>query len=354
MKDIQGLWPGIFLVFLACFPINSQAQTCEEESCFCDQNPAPAGIMVSHLHKKNQWMVSYRLMHMKMGSSLQGDKSVEDSKVLSSYLMTGKSMQMDMHMLMAMYGISDRLTVMTMVNFSRQQMEMSGLSGSGMGTHHHSSTETGHMGTQTQGLADTKVSFLYGLLSDGKHSLIFQAGLSLPTGSVRLKDGADGMYSGGLLPYCMQPGSGTWDLLPGISYGYSNGSFSVGSQLMAVVRSGDNGLGYRLGNEVTLNQWAAWTWNSHLSSSFRIEGISSGKIRGRTGSLDPVMEPSADPANYGGFRLNGFAGVNYFFSPAFFPDQNLGLEAGFPFYQNLNGIQNRNRFGLFASWSVLF
>ena len=42
------------------------------------------------------------------------------------------------------------------------------------------------------------------------------------------------------LPYSMQPGSGTFDLLPGISYRGRAGAFSWGGQIGGVLRLGRN------------------------------------------------------------------------------------------------------------------
>lgn len=62
-----------------------------------------------------------------------------------------------------------------------------------------------------------------------RHCLHFNAGLSLPTGSIDKQD-ATPMGPNSKLPYPVQLGSGTYDLLPGLTYNGQDRDLSWGAQ----------------------------------------------------------------------------------------------------------------------------
>jgi hypothetical protein len=346
-------WLAVFCLFVF-LPLNLFGQLCDEESCNCHQNPAPAGVMISHLHEKGQWMVSYRFMHNQMQGLRDGTSSVSDETVFSRYLITDKYMAMNMHMVMAMLGISDQITLMAMINFNQMNMSMGMLPGT-VGSHSgHMHSGSSAMEMHASGLGDARLSVLWNVLKRGGHHLIASAGLNVPAGSVRLRDADDGMYQGGFLPYSMQPGSGTWDFLPGLTYTRTNAIWTASMQIQGTIRPGINAQGYRMGHELSLNGWVARNWTPSFSSSVRVEGLQSGKISGRMTGLDASMEPSADASTYGGLLVNGFIGLQYAFRSGFLRNQKLGAEYGLPFYQKTNGIQMQSKQGLFAFWSFQF
>jgi hypothetical protein len=149
-------------------------------------------------------------------------------------------------------------------------------------------------------------------------------------------------------------GSGTWDLSPGLTYTWQTGLWTASTQIQGTIRPGNNVQGYRLGHELNINGWLARNWTSSFSTSFRVEGIQSGKISGQMPGLDASMEPSADPSAYGGMLVNGFIGVQYAFASGILRNHKLGAEYGLPFFQKTNGIQMQSKLGLYASWSFQF
>src|SRR4051812_17366128 len=94
------------------------AGSCDSVECACTESDmSPAGIMAGHRHVKGEWMFSYRYMNTYMKGRLSGRQSISDEMVYRQYIMSPEKMTMQMHMLMAMYGISDRLSVTAMVNY---------------------------------------------------------------------------------------------------------------------------------------------------------------------------------------------------------------------------------------------
>ncbi|MBP9924104.1 MAG: hypothetical protein KBF92_09760, partial [Bacteroidia bacterium] len=88
------------------------------------QDASPAGVMISHAHPKGGWMFNYSFMHMNMGGNFKGNEKISNEEIFNSYLMAGTSMKMDMHMLMAMHGITGRFTIMVMANYVSNSMDM--------------------------------------------------------------------------------------------------------------------------------------------------------------------------------------------------------------------------------------
>ena len=84
---------------------------------------APISVMGDHMHEMGEWMVSYRYMSMEMEGLLSGTSSVTSNSQLGTMMMPGDfdmvptKMTMDMHMLGTMYAISDKWTLMGMLNY---------------------------------------------------------------------------------------------------------------------------------------------------------------------------------------------------------------------------------------------
>ncbi len=328
---------------------------CEVGGCCCSDDPTPAGVMISHVHKKNEWMLSYRYMGMGMKGLVSGTASVDKESVFVNYLMAPDDMRMDMHMLMGMYGITHRLTVMAMLNYNSNSMQMSMFDA---GVHNHpgmGSSQGAMHPMKTSGLGDTRLHALYSFVNRASHQVVASAGVNIPTGSIQKKGGGDEMiYANERLPYSMQLGSGTMDVLPGITYLYQQGKITFSAQATAVMRMGRNAAGYTLGNESVFGSWAAYRWLSFFSTSLRVEASDAKRIKGYDESMYYFSEPSANPYNYGGKRVNVYAGIVLQPKSGILKSQRLSFEYGIPAYQDLNGIQMKQAQTMNASWSMNF
>lgn len=328
---------------------------CGKPFCCCTDDPTPAGVMISHVHEKNEWMVSYKYMNMYMNGVLSGTKQIDKNELFVNYLMAPEKMQMDMHMIMAMYGITDNLTLMTMFNYQATSMDMA-MFVAGGGHNHNGATgnRTGHA-MRTSGIGDIKLHAIYALINNGNKQLLISTGINIPTGNIELKGaGNDMMYPNQHLPYSMQLGSGSFELMPGINFMSQRGAITFSSQLSSTLRTGYNRIGYKLGNETSLNTWLAWQWNGYISSSIRIEGVISDRISGYDPALYYYNEPSSNPYNYGGQKMNCYIGSLFHFKKACMKKSRLAIEYGIPVYQYLNGLQMELKSTLYASWSITF
>ena len=167
---------------------------------------APITVMGDHMHAEGEWMLSYRYMTMDMEGLLRGSSNVSTNSMLTKnggdYAMLPTKMTMDMHMLGAMHAISDKWTLMGMLNYLDNDMDMD------MGAMKMVMKSS----AKSSGFGDIKFSGLYDLASwDNGRRVHLNVGISAPTGSIDEKSADD------ILGYGMQLGSGTWDFLPAIT-----------------------------------------------------------------------------------------------------------------------------------------
>jgi len=285
---------------------------------------APIGVMGDHLMRKGEIMLSYRYMNMDMDGNRTGTDRVDVP--LTDYMVSPTSMTMDMHMLGAMYAPSDRLTLAVMLPFTSISMDhirnMDGLA----------------FTTESSGIGDVKLAALYGLYARPGRDLIFNFAISAPTGSIDETDDTP-MMANAHLPYPMQLGSGTWDIIPGLTYVQLYDSWSWGAQGLYTLRTGSNDNGYTLGNKLNLSAWVAKKVAQSTSLSFRLNGLDWDNIDGSDNKLllMPSMVPTADPNLRGGTRVDALVGIN-FVTPGL-KSLRLAAEAGAPVYQDLDGPQ---------------
>jgi hypothetical protein len=195
---------------------------------------------------------------------------------------------------------------------------------------------------------------LYSLVTRKEHFVILSGGFSIPTGSINKKGSSDNtMYPGTGFPYMMQSGSGTFDFMPGITYVMKKNKVTCSAQVLPALRPFYNSIGYHRGNELTVNTWAAYYWFPWMSSSVRLEGYTAGAIKGSDPQVFAVMEPGANPLCYGGNRVSGYAGLNFFITKGRLDNNKFSVEYGLPFYQNLNGPQCAAHSTLYVVWILV-
>jgi hypothetical protein len=123
LKIYVLLWLTLAMAILTRIQAQpADSRFCASHSCCGSDDATPAGVMISHLHAKKEWMFSYKLMTMNMSGIMSGTQSVNQESVFANYLMAPRNMQMNMHMLMGMYGITNRLTTMVMVSYNATSM----------------------------------------------------------------------------------------------------------------------------------------------------------------------------------------------------------------------------------------
>ncbi|MFT4582818.1 MAG: hypothetical protein ACI915_002052 [Gammaproteobacteria bacterium] len=324
---------------------------------------APIGVMGDHLHDAGEWMLTYRYKYMDMqGNRRDTDRISADTIVTSipnrffgrpmqppTLRVVPTEMRMEMHMFGGMYAPTDWLTVMLMSSYVEKEMDHVTYRGP-VGT-----TVRGGFTTASSGIGDTRITGLVKLMTADQHNVHMNVGGSIPTGSTKERDRILtplGTTRIARLPYAMQLGSGTFDLLPGLTYTGNHGRTGWGSQYSGTVRTGhDNG--YRWGDRHELTGWLSYQPISAISGSVRLQYETMASIDGID---DRIVAPvqTADPNNYGGDELNILLGLNIAGQSGWLRGKRLALEVGIPVVRDLNGPQLESDVSLTAGLQIPF
>ena len=303
---------------------------------------APIGVMGEHAHKQGEWMFSYRAMQMDMSGNRDGSNNLSRTEVLADFVVAPTKMSMNMQMFGAMFAPSDKLTLMVMVPYLKLKMD-------------HVTRSGARFTTRSSGFGDIKIASITTLKKSAHSQLLLNLGISLPTGS----NTEEGVTPAGKarLPYPMQLGSGTYDLMPGLTYLVKQQNYSFGLQTIATIRTGSD-QGYRLGNRLDSSIWVAKPLNGSTSVSARLSAQAWGDIDGADSKISQTLSPmgmgpfpsvpTAQPNLRGGRQINLALGANYLVGSGPAKGHRLAIEITAPINQHLDGPQ------LATDWSASF
>lgn len=309
---------------------------------------SPNGVGGGRVIKPGQLMLSYRYVRTQKNKLLMGDDGVSPTKVATmrnhfaerpgqpaTYRSAPEHMTMQAHLFGAQVGLTDDLSAMIGIPYvikERTAVTFEGPTGT---------TELGTFENKTSGIGDVAVSLLYKLHDDPIHHLHLMAGLSFPTGSIR-KDGKtlqpDGTTSRRRLAYGLQLGTGTYNLLPGLTYWGAHGDWHWGAQAMGQINLGENDEGYTVGDRACVTGWGGYTLGYGFTTSLRLSQEYTGDIDGNDNSIMGASS-TTDPNNYGGWKTLASLGLDYRVPGGPLKGVNPGIEFTLPLYQNLNGPQ---------------
>jgi hypothetical protein len=305
--------------------------------------------MGGHVHEQGEWMFEYKFAQMYMDQLRVGDQRVTD--MAAAYNATGDNfavlptnMNMDMHMIHMMYGLTDNVTLYVMPMFMSLTMD------------HRRGPRTGMDGTffrtHNEGFADMPLGALWRVFDGEIDEVIVNLGASAPTGNIDvIVPGTTGEF-----PYPMRLGSGSFSLRPGVTYRLYTEKHSFGAQLQTNLPLYTNYTGYQLGNRYALNFWMTRTIGAarKLAFSFRTEHVWQENIHGQDRDLAMAaannIVSTVRPDMQGGYWLNLGYGVMYMLPEG----SRLNFEMTQPIYQFVDGIQLETDWQLFASWSKAF
>jgi len=291
---------------------------------------APISIMGDHMHKKDEFMVSYRYMFMGMdgyqsGSSSSNYTEARKNPLGGNYMTVPEEMDMKMHMIGAMYAIDDDITLMIMGSYIDNEMKVK--------KHMNKATKT----LESSGWGDTKFTALKNLHHDRNFKLHGSLGLSLPTGSITKKD-VMFKTTEETLGYNMQLGSGTYDLLPAFTAVLLEEEYSFGAQISSVFRIGQNSKDYALGDIYKANIWFAVPFNEDKTSiSIASQYKYQDKIEGSHKDIKTIMSFAQDRESSGGKAIDVSVGLNHIFTDL--NNVRLSIEYIMPTYNDVNSVQ---------------
>ncbi len=296
-----------------------------------------------HTMGRGGYMLSYRYMRMSMAGSRDGTSVRTTESILEHFTVAPLSMTMTMHMAGVMYAPSNMVTLMAMATWVENAMN-------------HRTRMGAEFVTGSSGLGDANLGAVIGLKSAGTTTVRLNAGVSIPVGSIE-RTGMTPMSDGKpvQLPYPMQLGSGTWDVVPGITAMGMNRTWSWGLQGMGRLRLGENSRGYRRGHGAMGTAWIAIRPLGALGLSARAEGRMWGDHSGHDAAyMNPTMTPTVREDLRGGRRLDVPLGLDLYLPDGVLAGHRLSVVWHLPVYQSLNGPQLETDWLLTVGWQKSF
>lgn len=226
----------------------------------------------------------------------------------------------------------------------------------------------------TGALGDTALRGVVGFRVTENSEFVASLGLSIPTGSVHARANKGGAFES----YGLQPGSGTWDLEPGIAVVADYSALSLGAEINGRARlQSRNSDGYGLGNSVSAIAWSSYRlsdWlNATMSGAFRAQGAVSGGFKQHWESVqtgfqlvngkpvptyeynlmdNPVLGPSDNPLNYGGDVATLGLGLGAVVPDGVLQGNRFSIEWQQPVWQHMNGYQLSDKGTISVSWEL--
>lgn len=272
-------------------------------------------------------MIGYKYSLAYSDRHMDGNRVVPLSEILEDYNMAGQDMAMHMHMLEVMYATSDRLTLMLMGDLMFHNMNHAHAPGFGEDHSHN-----------TSGLGDLRLSGLYKIYDKKNQRMHTELGFTIPTGNINFFEG-----------YNMMLGSGTVDLISGLTWLAQRERTSFGAQVSGQFSFYENKNNYRLGERVNATAWTAYVMSEWFSPLIRLDFNHRGNISGQDPNLDPSVDPARDPNLQGGQRLDAGLGLNFYVRQGSLRGTRFAFEGLLPLYQNLDGPQMATGFtGVFG------
>lgn len=301
----------------------------------------PAGVFGDHTLKGGGTVLwTYRMQVQEYQGILDGTRHVSNAAVLSSFAYSPTRASIQKHIIQMEYAPTDDLTVMAYVPFYQNSIDFVDATGAAIRT---SFTNPG----------DIPISFMYVLKRWHRQQIHLNFGISMPSGFMDQQGHVPSPTSPDLT-YLIRTSSGSWELLPGLTYRGQSDKWSWGLQSIETIRTGRNRLGYQLGNMYDLTGWASRRLTERFAASARLDARYWGNIHGADARLNQLISPMNRPDLQRGDRLDLLFGVNYYGIDRVIPGQRLSIEAGAPIFQSLRGPQLGTNWLLNFNWSIMF
>lgn len=301
---------------------------------------APPGVTGDHTLKTGRALFSYRYSVVGYQANQTGTHVDTLGQVLNQFGYAPRWMYKQQHLLLLEYGVTDDLTAM--VQFPILQ--------NSIGYVNRSGTAANDAYTQ---LGDISLWALYALKRTQNQQIHANLGISIPTNLIQTLDQFS--VPGSLhLSYPIRTNSGSYDLMPGITYRGQTERWTWGFQSIATIRTGKNIYGYELGNQIELNAWGWRRLTDRFAASARLHGLGWGNIRGFDPNLTQNLVETNAPNLQGGTRIDLLFGGQYYAPWIRVPGNWFSIEAGCPIYQNLHGPQPRATWLLNGGWNMMW
>ncbi|PCI53129.1 MAG: hypothetical protein COB36_13605 [Alphaproteobacteria bacterium] len=295
---------------------------------------------------RKSWKFDYSYHRLSIGGYKIGTKDVSFDDVLftpgetrtgQNYPVVPTFITQEVHGFSASYALSEQTALSILVPYILQATD-------------HISILPGfdNFLLKSEGIGDIAFNASHQKHINTKAILKFSAGVRIPVGSINNTGDTPRNGIGTLerLPYTMQIGSGTFDTAFALQYVCVEDELTYGATINSVVRTGKNKNDYRLGNNIGVGLWAQYAFNHWVQPAIRVNVRHIGEIKGRDASLlvptaFPFPASITNPSNYGGEKAN--IALSLRSCPKKGCEISFNVEYGKPLYQNLNGVQPKEK-----------
>ena len=227
----------------------------------------------------------------------------------------------------------------------------------------------------TEGLGDISLTGSYVVHRGENKTFTVGGGISFPSGSIEEEGDTPRAPGNQQLPYTMQLGSGTYNLIGSLAYTKKiesqswTGPITWGSSIFGKIHLGRNSRNYSLGDRLIVSTWLKAMPVDWLEPSLSVSVVYWDNIDGQddelTTALPPPLRfpaPVTDPSLFGGTKVNLLGGIRFFWPnenanneiSKFLERQSVGIGGGVPLYQALNGPQPEEDWELNLDWKLKF
>ena len=300
---------------------------------------APAGVMADFLILNRNVYMGMRFYQERFRGTSVGTQAISSAEVLDFFSVAPLTLDKGTAELELRVGLFGFVTLEGSMPITQAEML--------------STTDALFFETSSKTWGDVSVRGLFDLLEMDEYRMSLTLGATIPTGKLKKRD-VGRLGTREILPFALQGGSGTVDVLAGLTFLTQNELASVGAQINTVTRVMDNRRGYRLGNEFSLSVWGAHNLSDWVSVSLRGLYEKWGDVTGSEPGTDGTVDPGANSFAQGGERLQIPFGVSLFFREGPASGHRLLLEWYYPLHEDLNGPQLSLDRTFVVSWQTFF
>jgi len=303
---------------------------------------APSGVLRAVTLPVGEYLINYRYARDDFAGLRFGSEQISfDDAFDFDFSTVPADLSSETHELEIRYGLMNDLTVSASIPFTFK--EMTNLTSEG----------TEFFITESNDLGDAQLHFMYDLVQRNGYRAHISLGGSVPTGEIADRGlTPESFPQVTQLPFSMQNGSGTWDLMPGVSFHAQNEFGTVGMMGTATIRFGENDRSYTLGDRFEGTLWASRVLNDWISVSARVDFATWGDIDGVDPATNGNEDVSANPFATGGRRTTMPLGMNIMLQEGPLAGIRMSLEWEYVISEDLNGPQLSQDDRLTIGWSV--
>ena len=343
--DRKIIFTGVFLTgLLMAMPAQAQAQAQEQaqEHVWTNDRPdghGPAGMKSDYVLPWGVFYIGGRIFSEQYVGTLIGSNEISSVEVLDFFTTAPRELDRSVAEVDVRFGLLPFLTLAGSIPVMRNEML--------------SETNTVFFQSASEVIGDISIRGLFRVLEMEEYRVSLTGGVTLPFGKLG-KTGQTAVSPNAVLPFAMQGGSGSYDLLVGGTFQAQNARSSVGFQFNGVIRWMDNNRDYRLGDRIDLSFWGAYNISDWVSVSMRGFYEHWGDVSGNEVRTDGLADPGANEFAQGGERVTIPMGLNIYFRDGAMDGHRLSLEYYYPVHENLNGPQLSIQSGFVLSWQLSF